>query len=207
MAQHYIDTLNRTDSDLIFSMIPREARVLDLGCGNCRLLGDLVREKAVKGLGVDIDGRALVDGLAHGLSIYHADLDGGLADFPDGSYDYVILNQTLQVVKKPLMVIREMLRIGRFGIVGFPNFGHWSLRAGLFFNGRAPKSPALPFEWHNTPNIRVLTIRDFTDTCTREGIRIVTEEYLMFSGWRRFPMARLLANAFAHIGLFVITRR
>ncbi|MFH1983291.1 MAG: methionine biosynthesis protein MetW [Pseudomonadota bacterium] len=207
MNRHYIDTLNRTDSDLIFSMVPPGARVLDLGCGDCRLLGDLVRRKSVVGLGVDIDGRALTDGLAHGLSIYHADLDEGLVDFPDSSYDYVILNQTLQVVKKPLMVIREMLRIGRFGIVGFPNFGFWSLRAELFFKGRAPKSPALPFDWHDTPNIRVLTIRDFTATCEREGIRIVKEEYLMFSGWRRFPAARLFANAFAHIGLFVITRR
>lgn len=207
MTRHYIDALNRTDSELIFSMIPHGARVLDLGCGNCRLLGDLVQKKNVVGLGVDIDGRALVDGLAHGLSIYHGDLDEGLADFPDGSYDYVILNQTLQVVKKPLMVIREMLRIGRFGIVGFPNFGYWALRAGLFFRGRAPKSPALPFEWHDTPNIRVLTIHDFTDTCAAEGIRIVKEEYLMMNRWRRFPMARLVANAFAHIGIFVITRK
>jgi methionine biosynthesis protein MetW len=207
MQGNYIDTLNRTDSDLIFSMIPDGSRVLDLGCGDCRLLGDLQRQKGVHGLGVDIDGRSLVHGLAQGLSIYHGDLDEGLADFPDGSYDYVILNQTLQVVKNPLLVIREMLRIGRFGIVGFPNFGYWSLRAGLLFRGRAPKSPALPFEWHDTPNIRVLTIGDFTDTCAREGFRIVSEEYLMFGGWRRFPMVRLLANAFSHIGIFVITRR
>ena len=206
MTNQYINNLNRTDSDMIYSMVPDGSRVLDLGCGDCRLLGELVREKRVIGLGVDIDGRSLAQGLEHGLSIYHGDLDEGLADFPDKSYDYVILNQTLQVVKKPLMVISEMLRIGTYGIVGFPNFGYWAMRTGLMFQGRAPKSPSLPFEWYDTPNIRQLTIQDFIDFTDRERLRIVKEEYLMFSKWRRFPLARKIANVFAHIGLFTITK-
>ncbi len=134
------------------------------------------------------------------------DLDEGLGDFADDAYDYVILNQTLQVVKHPQIVLREMMRIGRYGIVGFPNFGHWSLRAGLFFGGRAPKSPALPFEWYNTPNIRVLTIRDFRAFCREENLKIVSEHYLILNKWRRHLPARLSANLLAHIGLFVVAR-
>jgi methionine biosynthesis protein MetW len=205
MNDHYVDRLSRTDRDVILTLVPEGVTVLDLGCGDCSLLAELAVKRKIRGTGVDIRGDQLVDGLAHGFNVYQGNLDEGLADFPDQAYDYVILNQTLQVVKNPLLVLTEMLRIGRFGIVGFPNFAQWRLRGGLFFGGRAPKSPALPFEWYNTPNIRVLSIRDFFDYCRRQSIQVAQERYLMAGRWlRRAPLAA--SNLLAHIGLFVITR-
>jgi methionine biosynthesis protein MetW len=205
MRTHYVDRLSRTDRDVIMTLVPEGSKVLDLGCGDCSLLSELVARRRVQGTGVDINGAQLVNGLAHGLNVYQGNLDEGLADFPDRSYDYVILNQTLQVVKNPLLVLNEMLRIGRFGIVGFPNFAQWKLRSGLFFGGRAPKSPALPFEWYDTPNIRVLSISDFFDYCQRQNIQMVHERYLVYGRWlRTLPLP--LSNLLCQIGLFVITR-
>ena len=142
MTSQYVDRLSCTDRDMILTLVPEGMRVLDLGCGDCSLLKELVTKKKIRGTGLDIDGMQLINGLADGLDVFQGDLDEGLADFPDGAYDFVILNQTLQVVKNPLLVLNEMLRIGRYGIVGFPNFAQWQLRRGLFFGGRAPKSPA-----------------------------------------------------------------
>lgn len=207
MTHQYVDRLSRTDRDMILTLVPEGARVLDLGCGDCSLLNELVQKRGIQGTGLDIDGMQLANGLAQGLNVFQGDLDEGLADFPDDSYDYVILNQTLQVVKHPLQVMHEMLRIGRFAIVGFPNFAQWQLRRGIFFGGRAPKSPALPFEWYNTPNIRVLSIQDFFDFCKKEHIRVVRQRYLLFGRWMRSGGWRWAVNLLAHIGLFVITRK
>jgi methionine biosynthesis protein MetW len=206
MTPQYVNRLSRTDRDMILTLVPEGARVLDLGCGDCSLLNQLVREKRIRGTGLDIDGMQLVNGLASGLNVYQGDLDDGLSDFPDQSYDYVILNQTLQVVKHPMLVLEEVLRIGRYGILGFPNFAQWQLRRGLFFGGRAPKSPALPFEWYDTPNIRVLSIQDFFDYCQREKISIVHQRYLMGGRWVKRLFWKRAVNLLAHIGLFVITR-
>lgn len=207
MTSQYVDRLSRTDIDMILTLVTEGSRILDLGCGDCTLLNALVRKKKIKGTGIDIDGMQLINGLASGLNVFQGDLDEGLAEFPDQSYDYVILNQTLQVVKNPTLVVDEVLRIGCYGILGFPNFAQWQLRRGLFFGGRAPKSPALPFEWYNTPNIRVLSIKDFYDYCKKEKIEIVQQRCLIGGRWVRSAAWRPAANLLAHIGLFVITRR
>lgn len=206
-SANYINRLSQTDRDIIARWIPEGSRVLDLGCGRCELLEELVQRKNVAGMGVDINGESLIRGIELGIPVYQGDLDDGLSDFPDASRDYVILNQTLQVVKNPPLVIREMLRIGRYGIVGFPNFGHWPLRLGLMLRGKAPKSPALPFEWYDTPNIRVLTIKDFKSFCAEEGIRIVEDAFLMFARWRKARLLKPLTNGFAHLGLYLIARK
>jgi methionine biosynthesis protein MetW len=207
MTAQYVDRLSRTDRDMILTLVPEGSRVLDLGCGDCGLLRELIVRKNIRGTGLDIDGMQLVEGLADGLDVFQGDLDEGLADFPDDAFDCVILNQTLQVVKNPLLVLNEMLRIGRFGIVGFPNFAQWQLRRGLFFGGRAPKSPALPFAWYDTPNIRVLSIRDFSDYCRLNHIRIVHRRHLIGGRWVSSPLWSPVVNLLAHIGLYGVTRK
>ena len=196
--------LIRADRDIITSIIPPGSHVLDLGCGDGSLLAELIKNKQVVGRGVDIDERNLIHGIERGLSVCLGDLDEGLADYPDNSYDYVILNQTLQVITKPETVLCEMLRVGKYAIVGFPNYGYWLLRLRFLFNGRVPKSKAMPFEWYNTPNIHPLTVLDFKRYCQSEHISIIREEYLMLGKWRDSRLVRPLANYCAVTGRFVL---
>jgi methionine biosynthesis protein MetW len=199
-----LNKLMQADRDIITSIIPEKSNVLDLGCGDGGLLAELKKKKGVTGRGVDIDEENLITGIDRGLSVYMGDLDDGLSDYPDKMYDYVILNQTLQVIKKPAKVMREMLRVGKYGIVGFPNFGNWYLRLYLLFTGRLPKSKALPFEWHNTPNIHQLTVLDFKSFCKSENIQIINEYYLIFGKWGNYGFLKPFANLFAITGMFVL---
>ena len=148
---------SRLDYRIITELVTPGARVLDLGCGNGELLAMLVAEKAAMGQGVEISEEGVNACVVKGLNVIQGDLDEGLADYSDHSFDYVVLNETLQVVHRPALVLQEMIRVGKQGVVGFPNFAHWTARRQLLLNGAMPRTPALPFEWFNTPNIHLVT--------------------------------------------------
>ena len=196
--------MDRYDYRLIEEMVPEGATVLDLGCGDGELLAELVADRRVLGSGVDLDPAAVEACVARGLSVFHGDLDEGLADYADGSVDVVILSFSLQQLRRPRMLVREMARVGRLAIVSFPNFAHWSVRGQLFMQGRMPVSSELPYQWYDTPNIHLCTVRDFRDLCAREGLHIEREAYLS-----RFDQpARQLRrpNITARIAVFAVTR-
>ena len=147
--------------------------VLDLGCGEGDLLHRLMRDKGIRGQGVEIDLNAVVRCVARGVPVLQADLDVGLREFPERSFDYVVLEETVQTLHQPLAVLRDMLRVGRRGIVSFPNFGHWRVRLALALDGRMPVTPTLPYHWYDTPNIHLFTLQDFLDWTAAAGARIV----------------------------------
>lgn len=163
----------RYDHRLIEQHIPDGASVLDLGCGAGTLLSRLIQEKRVRGQGVEIDNGKVLECVANGVPVFQTNLDHGLGMFPDQSFDFVVLEKTVQTLNRPLPVLQEMVRVGKQGIVTFPNFGHWQMRLDLALNGRMPVTRAFPYEWYESPNIRPLTLNDF-DACVQcQGMRIV----------------------------------
>jgi methionine biosynthesis protein MetW len=194
----------RIDYQLIEDMVPEGATVLDLGCGDGELLTELIEKRRVRGSGVDISPSAVEACVARGLSVFHGDLDEGLADFDDGSFDVVILSFSWQQLHKPRLVVREMARVGKLVLVSFPNFAHWWARTQLFVLGRMPMSKELPYQWYDTPNIHLCTIRDFRLLCDHEGLRVERELYL-HSFEKPAPRLRL-PNLTARIALFAVTR-
>lgn len=172
--------------------------VLDLGCGNGDLLEALVRQNDVRAQGVEIDEKAIYACVAKGLSVVHQDIETGLSEYSDKSFDYVILAGSIQQVKNPDSVLKEALRVGKEAIVSFPNFGHFSVRMQILFGGRVPVTPSLPFEWYNTPNLHFLSVLDFREYCKRRGIRI---ERSAFLGKRRL---KSLSNLRAETGVFLL---
>ena len=184
----------------ILEWVKQDASVLDLGCGNGELLALLVREKSVKAQGIEIDEQAIYECVAKGLSVFHEDIDNGLSGYPDKSFDFVILNQSLQQVKKPDVVVREALRVGRGVIIGFPNFAHYSARLQIFFKGKTPVTPSLPYEWHDTPNLHFLSISDFIEYCRLREIKIVNS---VFIGKNR--TMKVFPNLFALVGIFLVS--
>jgi methionine biosynthesis protein MetW len=178
----------RPDFHIIGEIIQPGSRVLDLGCGEGELLAWLVENKSVLARGVEISPAQVRKAIARGVSVYQGDIDEGLADYPDKAFDYVILSQTLQETMSPLQVLQEMLRVGRRAIISFPNFGHWSVRAAMLFNGQAPKTKLFPYDWYNSPNIHFLSINDFEDLCREHHFPIERRYFLAGSRQiRRFP--------------------
>src|SRR5450759_5225450 len=165
----------RNDFRLIADLVPEGSRVLGLGCGPGSMLELLRRERAAEVRGVELSLAGVAACVARGLSVFQGDLDTGLNDFLDGSFDVVILSQTLQVVRHPKLVMEEMLRVGRLGIVSFPNFGYWRTRAKLSFTGRMPVNRSIPYSWYDTPNIHHTTIKDFRSFCVDVGAEVERE--------------------------------
>ncbi len=184
----------------ILEWVKRGASVLDLGCGDGELLALLVREKSVKAQGIEIDEQAIYQCVARGLSVFHEDIDHGLSDYSDQSFDYVILNQSFQQVKNPDIVLAEALRVGREVIVGFPNFAHYVARFQIFFKGKTPVTPSLPYAWHDTPNLHFLSISDFIEYCHKRNIKIRKSFYI---GKNRRTV--IFPNLFALTGVFLIS--
>jgi len=161
----------RADLQAIIQWVPKGARVLDLGCGDGSLLRALWQQREAPGYGVEIDDDSVLACVANDVNVVQVDLESGLSLFADGSFDCVILSETLQTIHRTEFLVREMLRVGREVIVSFPNFGHWLARLQVL-RGRMPVSEALPYEWYETPNVHHCTIADFEDLCQRLGVRI-----------------------------------
>lgn len=184
---------------VILERVEENSSVLDLGCGTGDLLSLLVQERKVKAQGIEIDEQAIYRCVERGLSVFHGDIDTGLSEYRDKSFDYVILCQSFQQVKKPDMVLREALRVGKEIIVSFPNFAHFRARFQIFFNGKTPVTPSLPYEWHDTPNLHFLSISDFVGYCDRRNVRIIGSAFA--SGDSR---VRMFPNFFAEVGVFFL---
>jgi methionine biosynthesis protein MetW len=189
------------DHRIIYSIIEPDSRVLDLGCGEGDLLYPLVRDKNVRAQGIELNDKAIQECVKKGLSVFQDDIENSLREYPDHSFDYVILNQSMQEVKKVDLVIQETLRIGNKVIVGFPNFAYIKSRLMLFFRGRSPITGSLPYLWFDTPNVRFLSITDFKNFCEEKNIRIVEAHYL---GEKK--IVHLWPNLLALNAIFVLSK-
>ncbi len=206
MNEHYLKSKGlHLNYSLITKMVEGNSHILDLGCGDGELLQLLKKDKNAKCLGIDINQDNVISCLKKGLSVIQGDIDIGLHEVPDKSYDYVILNQTLQSTHNPEFVLQEMLRVGKKCVVSFPNFAYWKVRCHLFFKGQMPKSRILPFEWYDTPNIHLLTISDFFEFAKKRNIKILKSIYTTKASVKKFPLTRFLPNLLAEEVIFVIS--
>jgi len=195
----------RFDLQIIASWIEPGSRVIDLGCGRGELLKYLINHTNVIGNGIEHDESKVALCIEKGLSVLQGDINEEVLDYPDNSFDYVILSQTLQQVYEPDTMIRSMLRIGKKGIVSFPNFSHWRCRLQLLSSGYAPVTRQLPYEWYNTPNIRVITIKDFRKFIHEVGFNILKEVAINTQSEDRYGKAiTVFRNLRATYSIFLI---
>ena len=193
----------RVDYELIDSLIEPASRVLDVGCGDGELLARLIGDKNIRGEGIELDQELVVHSIQRGLSVIHRDIERGLRQYAAGSFDYAILSQTLQTIKDPDKVFRELLRVANRVIVSFPNFAHWACRLQLFWRGRAPRTRQLPFRWCDSPNIHCLSLKDFDCFCEESGARV---ERRIPLGKSRLTPVRFMPNLFAAQAVYVTSK-
>jgi methionine biosynthesis protein MetW len=191
----------RYDFELIARWIPEGARVLDLGCGDGVLLAGLAATHGVRGYGIEIDDAGVLAAARNNVSVLQYDIESGLAAFEDGAFDFVILSHTLQAMRNAESVLVEMLRVGREGIVTFPNFGYWRHRIDIA-RGHMPVSRALPYNWWDTPNIHLCTVKDFEDLCVKVGAEILDERVI-----HEKRTVTFLPNLFGSVGVFRFRRK
>lgn len=196
-----MDEFTRLDHKIIYEIVEPQASILDLGCGDGELLFHLVNGKNVKAQGIELNDEAIYKCVEKGLSVFHSDISSGLRGYPDKSVDYVILNQSMQEAKNVDLVIKESLRVGKKVIIGFPNFVFFKSRFQIFFSGRTPITPSLPYRWYNTPNLHFLSITDFIVYCRDNKITIRKRYFL-----GRKKLIKVLPNLLALNAIFLITK-
>lgn len=192
--------------EIVTKQIKQKSRVIDLGCGNGETLRYLIEKKECDGYGIERDFSQVIDAIKEGIPVYQGDILKGLKQFDKKVFDWAILSQTLQQVMNPIDVMIEMCRISQKAIVTFPNFGYWRVRWQLLRYGLSPKTKHLPYDWHNTPNIRVITINDFRRLCKENGIKIEKEIPLVKYQLQRYLFPKGFTNAFTEKGIFIISK-
>ncbi|MCY4046354.1 MAG: methionine biosynthesis protein MetW [Cellvibrionales bacterium] len=195
----------RIEFDIIESWIKPNARILDVGCGSGELLEQLRNNKSTNGLGIEINPGDFDQCIAKGLSVINQNINQGLENFTDNSFDTVVMTLTLQAMRRPDQVLLESLRIGETAIITFPNFGHWRSRLHLLFRGKMPVSEFMPYEWYDTPNIHFCTIRDFEKLCNNEGIKIENRAVANTSNKQSF-WAKVMPNWFAQVAIYHLSK-
>lgn len=193
----------RPDLAIIADNVVAGSRVLDVGCGDGALMAVLRDRKSVDARGIEIDGRDVTSALERGLSVVQGDADTDLAGYPDASFDYAVLSQTLQTTRRPDLVIDELLRIGDRAFVSFPNFAQWRIRLALMFGGRMPITKQLPARWYDTPNIHHVTIDDFRGFLEERGVQVEQQWFLRDDR----AISRRAANIFAEHAVFLLSRQ
>jgi methionine biosynthesis protein MetW len=192
----------RPDLAIIAANVTPGSRVLDVGCGDGALMAALRDERGCDARGLELSAQDVATAMARGLSVIQGDADVDLADYPDASFEYAILSQTLQTTRRPDWVLDQLLRIGRQAFVSFPNFAHWRVRASLLWGGRMPVTRLLPLKWYATPNIHHVTVDDFRALVKEQGILV--EGCWFLSGDQRTGSA--MANLFAEHAVFLLRR-
>lgn len=195
---------------IIYRWIKKNSRVLDLGCGDGRLLFDL-KIKGVDGLGIEIDADKINTAIQRGVHIIEQDLNEGLARFKTQSFDTVVMAHSLQATRRPDALLLDMLRVGREGVVTFPNFAYWQNRAYLGLKGMMPVSKSLPFMWYDTPNIHLCTFKDFEILCQNLGIKIIDQRAVFSQKYRMrdkafMLMAQICPNLMADVAVYRLTK-
>ena len=190
---------------VIAGLLPNNTRVLDVGCGDGSLMNLLVQEKNIEVRGLELEKQNVQECIYKGLPVIQGNAETELHQFPDQSFDYVVLSQTLQAFYKPDKVLKELLRIGKFVVISIPNFGYWKVRTSLLFFGKMPVTNTLPYKWYNTPNLHMCTIKDLFNYCDNQNLNIkkvigINEDKTSFINKNNLE----LKNFFSKVGIFLI---
>lgn len=196
----------RIDHSIVVDWAKPQTRVLDLGCGDGTLLSELIEHKNIHGYGIEIDEENILRCIEKQLNVIDQDIEKGLNNFDENSFDTVIMSQAIQTLQRPDKALEDMLRIGRECVITFPNFGHWKARLQLALNGRMPVSDILPYEWYNTPNIHFCTFQDFDELCESLGALVLNKEVVATKSLGRH-LQKLHPNLFGETALYRIRKK
>jgi methionine biosynthesis protein MetW len=197
----------KLEDDVLAGLIDINSRVLDVGCGDGSLLLHLKKNKRVDGRGIEIDQKRVQESVAKGLAVIEGDAEKDLINYPDSSFDFAILNQSLQQFYDPRVVLNELLRIAKNAIITIPNFGYWKVRINLLFQGTMPVTKTLPNTWYNTPNLHMCTIKDFYNLCKLDNIKIIKSISVSGGKISNIQKGNLeIKNLLSEIGIFLITK-